>query len=361
MAQLFSALDLRSITLRNRIVVSPMCQYSSIDGFADDWHLVHLGSRAVGGAGLIFTEAIAVEARGRISPQDLGIWRDEHIEMLARITHFIKAQGAHVGTQIAHAGRKASTKRPWDGDGYITPDEGGWQPIAPSALAFSTTYGVPQALSLAEIPDCIMAFARAAERSLLAGFDVLEIHAAHGYLLHQFLSPLANQRTDAYGGNFENRTRLVREVVAAVRKVWPEHLPLFVRISASDWVPGGWNIDESVQLARQLKQLGVDVIDTSSGGLVPDAKIPVAPLYQVPFAQRIRHEAQIATGAVGMITTAEEAETIIREHQADLVFLAREELRSPYWPLKAASALDVNMPWPQQYQRGKPSKHIYSG
>ncbi len=350
-ARLFSPLSLRELTLRNRIVVSPMCQYSSVDGFADDWHLVHLGSRAVGGAGLLFTEAIAVEARGRISPQDLGLWQDAHIEMLARITAFLRAQGAASAVQLAHAGRKGSTFRPWDGDGAVAPDAGGWIPVAPSALAFSPNYPQPRELKLTEMSEITSAFAAAAKRALLAGFDVVEIHAAHGYLLHEFLSPLANQRVDAYGGSFENRTRFLREVIVAVRAVWPEHMPLFVRISACDWAEGGWTIEESIELARGLSALGVDLVDTSTGGLVPHAKIPVAPLYQVPFAARIRAEAGIATGAVGLITTPQEAEQILADSQADLIFLAREELRSPYWPLHAAHALATPIPWPKQYQR----------
>ena len=334
-----------------------MCQYSSEDGFAADWHLVHLGSRAVGGAALVFTEAIAVEARGRISPQDLGIWKDEHIEMLARIAHFIEAQGAHAGTQLAHAGRKASTKRPWDGDGKVLPSEGGWIPVAPSALAFQESYAEPTELTTNEISEIVGAFADAALRSFNAGFKVVEIHAAHGYLTHQFLSPLSNKRTDSYGGSFENRTRFLREVVSAVRKIWPESLPLFVRVSATDWVEGGWNIEETIELAKMLKPLGVDLIDTSTGGLVPNAKIPVGPLYQVPFAQQIRSAADILTGAVGMITSAQEAEGILAADQADMVFLAREELRSPYFPLHAAVELGTEPVMPVQYERAKPRVH----
>ena len=354
MAELFTPLKLRDVTLRNRVVVSPMCQYSSDDGFATDWHLVHLGSRAVGGASLIFTEAIAVEARGRISPQDLGIWKDEHLEMLSRIVRFIEAQGAVAGTQLAHAGRKASTFRPWDGDGKVEPAQGGWTAVAPSAVAFSDTYPMPAELSVAEIAEIVQAFAAAADRSLRAGFKVVELHAAHGYLAHQFLSPLSNLRGDQYGGSFENRTRFLRETVEAVRKVWPERLPVFVRVSATDWVEGGWDIAETIELARQLQPLGVDVIDTSTGGMVPNAKIPVGPLYQTPFAERIRNEAKVQTATVGMITKPGEAEAIIRDGRADLVLLAREELRAPYWPLHAAHELDADVAWPLQYERAKP-------
>ena len=357
MSHLFTPLQLRDLNFRNRIVVSPMCQYSSDDGFANDWHLVHLGSRAVGGAGLVFTEAIAVEARGRISPQDLGIWKDEHLEMLARIAHFIELQGAHAGTQLAHAGRKASTQRPSEGDGKVLPSNGGWVPVAPSAIAFSESYPNPTELTSAEIAGIVSAFADAALRSLNAGFKVAEIHGAHGYLVHQFLSPLSNTRSDIYGGSFENRTRFAREVIEAVRKVWPESLPLFLRVSATDWVEGGWTAEETVELAKLVKPLGVDLIDTSTAGLVPYAKIPVEPLYQVRFAEQIRRDAAIATGAVGLITTAYEAEGILAAGQADLVFLAREELRSPYFPLHAAVELGDDPFMPVQYQRAKPRVH----
>lgn len=357
MSRLFQPLQLRGLTFRNRIVVSPMCQYSSQDGFANDWHLVHLGSRAVGGAGLVFTEAIAVEARGRISPQDLGIWKDEHLEMLARIAHFIESQGAHAGTQLAHAGRKASTQRSWDGDGKVAPADGGWIPLAPSALAYNESYPDPTEITVAQTQEIVGAFADAALRSLNAGFKVVEIHAAHGYLIHQFLSPLSNKRTDTYGGSFDNRTRFAREVVAAVRKVWPESLPLFVRVSATDWVEGGWNIEETVQLAKMLKPFGVDLIDTSTGALVPNAKIPVGPLYQVRFAEQVRREADIATGAVGLITTADEAEGILAAEQADMIFLARQELRSPYFPLHAAVELGDQPYLPIQYERARLRAH----
>ena len=350
---LFDPLKLRDVTLRNRIMVSPMCQYSSEDGLANDWHLVHLGSRAVGGAGLVLTEAAAVEGRGRISPQDLGIWEDAQIDMLQRIASFVRAQGAVAGVQLAHAGRKASTSRPWEGNAPVEVNQGGWRPLlAPSALPFKDGHPVPEAMSADHIRAVTKAFAQAAGRAMEAGFQLLEIHAAHGYLLHQFLSPLSNTRTDAYGGAFENRVRLLREVVAAVRAIWWERLPLFVRISATDWVEGaGWGLEQSVQLSRLLKAEGVDLIDCSSGGTVPDAKIPTGPGYQTPFAERIRRDTGILTGAVGMITSAEQAETILRTGQADLVILAREFLRDPYWPHHAAAKLHVKIPPPVQYGR----------
>ena len=349
---LFSPLRLRDITLRNRIVVSPMCQYSSDDGFANDWHLIHLGSRAVGGASLVFTEAAAVLPDGRISPQDLGIWKDAQIEMLARIFHFVEAQGAIAGVQLAHAGRKASTGQPWKGGKPLSVAEGGWTPIfAPSALAFADGYQVPQELDHAGIAKIVRAFANGAQRALQAGAKVIEIHAAHGYLLHSFLSPLSNRRTDKYGGSFENRIRFLCDTIAAVRQVWPAKYPLFVRISSTDWAEGGWTDDESVALARSLKPLGVDLIDCSSGGTVGDAKIPVGPGYQVQFAARIRREAGIATGAVGMITSPEQADQIVRLGQADLILMAREFLRDPYWPLHAGSALRQAIAPPSQYER----------
>jgi 2,4-dienoyl-CoA reductase-like NADH-dependent reductase (Old Yellow Enzyme family) len=334
-----------------------MCEYSSSDGFANAWHYVHLGSRAVGGAGLVLTEANAVTADGRISPNDLGIWRDEHVDALAPIVAFIKGNGAAAGTQLAHAGRKASTAAPWLGGGAVEPGEGGgWRPIyAPSAIPFHDNWITPEALTVEQIAGVVAAFARAAERSLAAGFDVIELHGAHGYLMHEFLSPLCNTRTDDYGGTFENRTRFAREVVAAVRAVWPERLPLFVRISASDWAEGGWTLDESVELSRHFKALGVDLVDCSSGGAVAHAKIEVGPGYQVPFAERIRREAGIPTGAVGLITEAEQAEAILREGKADIVLLARELLRDPYWPLHAATELGDDVEWPAQYQRAKPA------
>lgn len=349
---LFTPLRLRDVRLRNRIGVSPMCQYSSDDGFANDWHLVHLGSRAVGGAGLVVAEATAVVAEGRISPQDLGIWKDEHVEMLGRIFRFVEAQGAAPGIQLAHAGRKASTPRPWEDGSAVSESEGGWRPIyAPTAEAFEEGDIVPEAIDAAGIRRVVEAFAIAAQRAEAAGAKVIEIHAAHGYLLHEFLSPLVNRRTDEYGGSFENRSRALRETVEAVRGVWPERYPLFVRISATDWVPGGWDIDEAVQLARMLKSLGVDMIDCSSGGAVPNAKIPVGPGYQVPFAERVRREGEIATAAVGMITEVEQANDIIIGGRADLVLLAREFLREPYWPLKAAAQLGGDLKPPVQYER----------
>ncbi|MGH7707882.1 MAG: NADH:flavin oxidoreductase/NADH oxidase [Vulcanimicrobiaceae bacterium] len=353
--RLFDPYEIRAVTLRNRIAVSPMCEYSSEDGFAGDWHLVHLGSRAIGGAGLVFTEAAAVTADGRISPNDLGIYRDEHVEALARIARFVSAHGAVAGIQLAHAGRKASVARPWDGGDSLAPADGGWRPIvAPSALAFDDGAPTPAALDRAGIATVIDAFACAAKRAEAAGFGIVELHAAHGYLLHSFLSPLSNRRADSYGGSFENRTRLLREVVARVRGVLAESVPLFVRISATDWADGGWEIEQSVALARDLRALGVDLIDCSSGGLVPHVRIPLGPGYQVPFAERIRREAGIATGAVGLITQPEQADAIVGEGQADLVFLARELLRDPYWPLHAANALGVDVGWPSQYQRARP-------
>ncbi|MGB0035163.1 MAG: NADH:flavin oxidoreductase/NADH oxidase [Candidatus Acidiferrales bacterium] len=351
---LFNPMTIRGVTLKNRIVVSPMCEYSSADGFATDWHLVHLGSRAVGGAALVFTEAAAVTPEGRISPQDMGIWKDAHIEPLVRITRFLREQGAIPGMQLAHAGRKGSTRRPWEKPGVIAESDGGWIPVAPSAIPFSDSYAMPRALDDAGIRAVVNAFADAARRALQAGFAALEIHAAHGYLIHEFHSPLSNQRTDAYGGSLENRTRLLREIVSAVRRVWPESLPLFVRISATDWVPGGWDLDQSVELARQLGPLGVDLIDCSSGGNVPYAKIPMAPGYQVPFAAEIRRAAGIRTGAVGMITTAAQGEAILREEKADVIIIAREFLRQPYWPLHAAKELGVSTSWPAQYLRAAP-------
>jgi 2,4-dienoyl-CoA reductase-like NADH-dependent reductase (Old Yellow Enzyme family) len=348
---LFSPLQIRSLPFRNRVVVSPMCQYSCEDGFATDWHLVHLGSRAVGGAALVIAEATAVEARGRISPGDLGIWKDEQITPLARAAAFIKAQGSLAGIQIAHAGRKASTAAPWLGGATITQQAGGWTPVAPSAVPFRDEDAPPSALTVEEIAGIVEAFRKAAARSLEAGFQVLEIHGAHGYLNHEFLSPLSNRRTDRYGGDYENRIRFALEVVQAVRSVWPESLPLFLRISASDWVEGGWAIEDSVELARRVKPLGVDLIDCSSGAMVPYAKIPAGPGFQVPFAERIRREAQILTGAVGMIAEAFQADTIVRSGQADVVLLARELLRDPYWTLRAAKKLGIDQPAPVQYQR----------
>ena len=353
MSALFSPLRLREVTLRNRVVVSPMCEYSSVDGFANDWHVVHLGSRAVGGAGLVLTEAIAVSADGRISPEDLGIWNDAHVEQLARIAAFCSGRGAAWGTQLAHAGRKASTKAPWIGTGAVAPAAGGWIPVAPGSDAFDPSYPVPVALDESGIAAILNAFAAAAQRTLDAGGSVIEIHGAHGYLIHQFLSPLINHRTDRWGGSFENRTRLAIEVVRRVRSVWPERLPLFVRISATDYVAGGWDLEQSVELARVLREEGVDLIDASSGGAVPLAPgtIPLGPLYQTPFAERIRREAGIATGAVGLITEPADAEAIVAEGRADLVLLERELLRDPYWPHYAARALGAQTDWPEQYGR----------
>ena len=349
---LFDPLQIRDVAFRNRIGVSPMCQYSSTDGFAGDWHLAHLGCRAVGGAGLVMTEACAVLPEGRISPSDLGIWSDAHIEPLARCARFIAEHGAAPGIQLAHAGRKASTAVPWKGHHALSEAQGGWRPVvAPSPIPFDADSPVPAALTVAEIPGIVSAFARAARRALQAGFRLVEIHAAHGYLLHEFLSPLSNRRTDAYGGSLENRARLVRETVQAVRRVWPENLPLFIRISATDWVEGGWDIAQSVELARQVKPLGVDLVDCSSGALVPGAAIPVAPGYQVPFAERIRREAGLPTAAVGLIREAGQADQIIRRGQADIVLLGRQMLREPYWPLKAARELGVKVDWPAQYAR----------
>ena len=336
-----------------------MCQYSSHDGFANDWHLVHLGARAQGGAGLVTLEASAVTSQGRITPADLGIWKDDHIPALHRIAQFIHSQGARAGIQLAHAGHKASMTPPFPSaygtaDRLLLPADGGWQPVAPSAIAFSPRYAVPQALDQLEIDAIIDAFRQAAARALTAGFDFIEIHAAHGYLLHEFLSPLANLRTDAYGGSFENRTRLILDVVKAVRAQWPAHLPLFVRISATDWADGGWTPNESVQLAHLLRDHGVDLIDVSSGGQVPNAQIPVGPGFQVQFAARIRREANIPTAAVGLITDPIQANSIVANGEADLVFLARQMLRDPYWPIHAAAALDEPASWPQQYLRAAP-------
>jgi 2,4-dienoyl-CoA reductase-like NADH-dependent reductase (Old Yellow Enzyme family) len=356
MPKLFDELKIRGVRLPHRLAVSPMCQYSSVDGYATQWHLVHLGSRAVGGASLVFTEATAVTADGRISPQDLGIWSDGHIECLLRTTRFIHEQGSVAGIQLAHAGRKASTWAPWEGTGAVPQSEGGWNPVGPSPVAFDASYATPSELTEQEICGIVRAFAQAAKRALDAGFLVIEIHAAHGYLLQEFLSPLSNKRTDLYGGSFDNRIRLLGEVATEIRRVWPERLPLFVRISSTDWHEDGWTVDESVELARRLGQLGVDLIDCSSGGNAPNLKIPLASGYQTPFAERVRREAGIATGAVGMITSAAQADHIIASGQADLVMAAREFLRDPYFALRAARELGQTISWPTQYLRSAPPK-----
>lgn len=352
-SKLFSELQIKSIIFKNRIVISPMCQYSSEDGFANDWHLVHLGSRATGGAGLVIQEATAVSPEGRISPGDLGIWKDDHITKLKDITQFISSQNAIPGIQLAHAGRKASNEVPWKGHQAIDENKGGWTAVAPSATSFSEKDKLPKALDIEGIQKVISDFKHAAKRALEAGYKVLEIHAAHGYLLHEFLSPLSNLRTDKYGGCFENRARIVIEVIDSVQSEWPSNLPIFVRISATDWANNGWNIDESVQLSKILKEKGVDLIDVSSGGLVSYQKIPVEPNYQVPFAERIKKETGILTGAVGLITEANQAEDIVSKGQADLVFFARESLRDSYLALAFAKELKVDVPWPKQYERAK--------
>lgn len=346
---LLSPLTLRSVTLRHRIGMAPMCQYSATDGYANDWHLVHLGSRAVGGAALILVEATAVTPEGRISPGDLGIWTDEHIEPLARIVRFLESQGAVAGIQLAHAGRKASTDLAWKGGSALSDKQSGWPVIGPSAEAFDKGSPTPEALDSAGIDRIVTAFEAAARRALQAGFKVLEVHAAHGYLLHEFLSPLSNQRTDDYGGSLENRMRLVLRVVKSLRALMPEELPLMVRISATDWVEGGWDLEQSVALARRLKALGVDMIDVSTGGVVPRAHIPLSRGYQVPFAKWIREEAEVPTAAVGLITEPAHADEIVTGGDADLVLLGRELLREPYWPLKAQHALDAEPTWPVQY------------
>ena len=356
---LFTPLRLRSLTLPNRIGVSPMCEYSSTDGFANEWHFVHLGSRAIGGAGLVLTEASAVSPEGRITPGDLGIWKDEHIPELKRITAFLHQHGAYAGVQLAHAGRKASMAVPWEPTRTIPASEGGWQPVAPSALRFAEAYPIPTALGRAGMDKIVSDFVAAAHRALAAGFDVIEIHAAHGYLLHEFLSPLSNHRTDLgegeYGGSFENRARFPLEVVRAVRAAWPRHLPLFVRISATDWAPASlgssWDLPQSVEFAKLLKAMGVDLVDVSTGGNHPAQQIPTGPGYQVIHSETIRREAGIATASVGLITEAAQADQIIRTGQADLVLLARELLRDPYWPLRAAKELHQETAWPVQYAR----------
>jgi len=353
MALLFEPLKIRDVTLKNRIVVSPMCQYSSVDGFATNWHLVHLGSRAVGGAGLVFTEATAVCAEGRITPDDLGIWKNEHIIFLKKITGFIKENGAIAGIQLAHAGRKASHLSPWKGRVPLTKDKGGWQTVAPSAIPFKEGDPLPQEMSVEDIKKLVKDFADAAQRATQAGFQVFEIHGAHGYLINEFLSPLSNHRQDEYGGSFENRVRLLVEITKEMRVAIGEKAPLFVRISATGWVKGGWDENDSIKLAKILKDQRVDVIDCSSGGNSPAQKIPVGPLYQVPLAEKIKKETGILTAAVGLITSANEGEEILREHKADLIVMARQFLREPYFPLHAARELAVDITWPPQYERAK--------
>jgi 2,4-dienoyl-CoA reductase-like NADH-dependent reductase (Old Yellow Enzyme family) len=346
---LLTPLTVRGITLRNRIVMSPMCQYSATEGMANDWHLVHLGSRAVGGVGAVFVEATAVTRDGRISPADMGIWTDKHIEPLARIARFVQSQGVAAGIQLAHAGRKGSSEPPWKGGRRLRPEEGGWTVVAPSAVPFNDGDPAPHALDKAGIEQIIAHFVTAAQRALTAGFQILEIHAAHGYLLHEFLSPLSNRRDDEYGGSLENRMWLLLQVVERVRKLMPTELPLFVRISATDWTEGGWDVEQSVELAKRLKQLTVDVIDVSSGGTMPRARIPIVKGYQVPCATRIRAEADIMTGAVGLISEPQHADEIIKSGDADLVLIGREMLREPYWAVRAQQTLGEEPAWPIQY------------
>lgn len=356
MPNLFSPLTIKEVTFKNRIAVSPMCQYSSIDGFANDWHMVHLGCRAVGGAALVMTEATAVSPEGRISPSDLGIWKDDHINMLKKITRFIHQHQAVSGIQLAHAGRKASHREPWNGGEMLDEKEHGWLTVAPSAIPFSPHDHAPEALTIQGIQKVVSDFQAAAKRALIAGFMVIEIHAAHGYLINEFLSPLTNQRNDKYGGPFENRIRLLLEIIAAIKKVWPENYPLFLRISSTDWVEGGWTIDDSIALADVVKNQGIDLIDCSSGGAVPEAKIPAAPGYQVPFAEAIKTKGGISTGAVGIIFTPQQAEEVITTGKADMVLLAREMLRDPYFPLRAAYELGYDITWPVQYERARRKK-----
>jgi 2,4-dienoyl-CoA reductase-like NADH-dependent reductase (Old Yellow Enzyme family) len=351
--QLFSPLQIKNITLKNRITISPMCQYSAEDGFANDWHLVHLGSRATGGAGLIIQEATAVSPEGRISPEDLGLWSDDHIQKLQSITKFIISQDSVPGIQLAHAGRKASVSSPWLGNKKLSQDDGGWETVAPSAIPYHDNEQAPTALDFGGIQKIIADFKSATRRAVVAGYQVMEIHGAHGYLLHQFLSPLTNSRTDEYGGSFENRTRLLLEVLQAVQSEWPKELPLLVRISATDWAEGGWNVEESVQLSKILKEKGVDLIDVSSGGLVSHQQIPLGPNYQVPFAEKIKKETGILIGAVGLITTSQQAEAIVAEGKADLVLFARESLRNPNLGLTFAQELGADIQWPKQYERAK--------
>jgi 2,4-dienoyl-CoA reductase-like NADH-dependent reductase (Old Yellow Enzyme family) len=355
MSTLFTPLGLRETTLRNRIAVSPMCQYSARDGLPTSWHLVHLGSRAVGGAGLVLTEATAVTPEGRISPDDTGIWSDAHVEAWAPIARFVGRQGAVPGMQLAHAGRKASTDAPWRGGGPVGAEGGGWRPVGPGPEPFAEGYPVPRELGRDDLPGIVGAFRDGARRAAEAGFETVEIHMAHGYLLHQFLSPLTNHRLDDYGGSPENRRRLPLEVARAVREAFPVERPVLVRISATDWVEGGWDLEQSIALARELRAAGADLVDCSSGGAVPGARIPVAPGYQVPFARAIREQGEVATGAVGMITEPAQAEAVVSEGSADLVLLGRQMLRDPYWPLNAARALGVSAPWPDPYLRARPT------
>jgi 2,4-dienoyl-CoA reductase-like NADH-dependent reductase (Old Yellow Enzyme family) len=353
MSKLFSPLIIKDITLKNRIAISPMCQYTAVDGFANDWHLVHYGSRAVGGASLILQEATAVSPEGRISPGDLGLYKEEHIEKLRQITDFIQQQGVVVGIQLAHAGRKAGCAVAWQGGKQLNLNEGGWTTVAPSAIAFNPDDISPQELDAEGIKKVVADFKTAAERAFLSGYKLIEIHAAHGYLIHQFLSPLSNHRADSYGGSFENRVRLLLEIVRAINTVWPHNLPLFVRISATDWVEGGWHAEEAVQLSKLLKLEGVDLIDCSSGGMVPYAKIPLGPGYQVQFAERIKRESNLLTGAVGMITEVEQAEDILANNQSDLIIIGRASLRDPYFTLHAAQLSGDDIEWPLQYLRAK--------
>lgn len=355
MPHLFEPLQLRDVRLPNRIGIPPMCQYSAQEGMAADWHFVHYGSRAVGGAALMIVEATGVVPEGRISPGDLGLWNDAQIEPLARIVRFAKEQGCVAALQLAHAGRKASVGLGWQAPGTLAASAGGWTPVAPSALSFGDGYVLPRALDASELPKIVASFAEAARRAHAAGFQIVEVHAAHGYLLHQFLSPLSNQRTDDYGGSFENRTRLVREVVTAVREEWPDNLPLLIRLSATDWIAGGWHADETVELCRLLKRRGVDLVDVSTAGLLPTAKIPVGSGFQTEYAAQVRHEAGIPTAAVGLITSPQQADHIIRTGQADMVLLGREMLRNPYWPMTAAQALGHTTAWPPQYLRATPA------
>jgi 2,4-dienoyl-CoA reductase-like NADH-dependent reductase (Old Yellow Enzyme family) len=353
MSQLFSPFKIKDVTIRNRLVMSPMCQYSAVEGFANDWHLVHYGSRATGGIGLVIQEATAVSPEGRITPGDLGLYQDAHIEYLKKITSAVKEQGAVAGIQLAHAGRKAGCTRPWEGGKQLSREEGGWLTFGPSPMTFNDEDRLPAEMNPSDIGKVISDFRDAVCRALDAGFQLVEIHAAHGYLLHEFLSPISNQRTDQYGGSFENRIRLLLQVVDAVKSEWPESLPLFVRISATDWIEGGWNIEEAVALCKVLKSEGVDLIDTSSGGMVPYAQIPFSPGYQVEFSEKIRRQSGIATGTVGLITEARQAEAILKEEKADLILLGRALLREPYFALNAARILGADIKWPNQYLRGR--------